>query len=198
MSKRTRKPDRPDGCRLFAHSNGQWARKVNGKLRYYGPWDDTYARLPDRESSVSPRQKPAKPRKDFPLYPHSSGQWAKKVKGKTVYFGPWSDPEAALETYLAQKDDLLAGREVRNGEGLTVRELVNHFLTSKRHCDFRVDHPYRDLPFGRLVQRCWVVTFGSLAGAKFPSQQSGTAVRPGGNPRKKDLGRHVVTAYPRT
>ena len=76
------KPDRPDGCPLFPHANGQWAKKVNGKLRYYGSWDDlkgaldrynaettpdTHARVSDKESSVSPRRKPAKPYKDFPL-----------------------------------------------------------------------------------------------------------------------------------
>jgi integrase len=78
--------------------------------------------------------KPAKPHPDFPLFPHATRRWAKKVRGKLHYFGPWSDPQAALAKWLGQKDDLLAGRVPRvAGEGLTVRELLNRFLTAKQH-----------------------------------------------------------------
>lgn len=79
--------------------------------------------------------KPAKPRPDFPLFPHATGRWAKKVKGKLVYFGRVSDDtsgQAALEKWLDQKDDLLAGRAPRaKSDGLTLGELVNRFLTAK-------------------------------------------------------------------
>ncbi len=82
-------------------------------------------------------QKPAKPRSDFPLFPHASGRWAKKVRGKFAYFGKVAnDPkgEAALLLWLDQKDDLLAGRTPRAKlSGVTVRDLCNHFLTSKKH-----------------------------------------------------------------
>jgi integrase len=77
-----------------------------------------------------------KPRKDFPLFPHASGRWCKKVRGKFVYFGKVeSDPQgrAALELWLAQRDDLLAGRTPRlAGDGLTIRDLINRFLTVKK------------------------------------------------------------------
>ncbi len=50
---------------------------------------------------------------------------AKKVKGKLVYFGKVSDdPKGilALEKWLNEKDDLLAGRTPRvSGDGLTIR-----------------------------------------------------------------------------
>jgi integrase len=81
------------------------------------------------------RIKPAKPRPDFPLFPHANGRWAKKIKGRLVYFGKWHDPDAALALYVLQRDDLYAGRKPRDGktDGLTVRDLLNHFLTAKQH-----------------------------------------------------------------
>lgn len=83
------------------------------------------------------KNKPQKPHPDFPLFAHAAGVWAKKIRGKLHYFGPWSAPEAALQRYVEQKDDLLAGRTPRvKVDGLTVRDLVNRFLTSKQHlCD---------------------------------------------------------------
>jgi integrase len=78
-----------------------------------------------------------KPRPDFPLTPHPTGRWCKKVKGKLHYFGRIEGDakgEAALELWLDQKDDLLAGRKpcVTKG-GLKVGDLCNKFLTSKLH-----------------------------------------------------------------
>jgi hypothetical protein len=50
------------------------------------------------------------------------------------YFGSWDDPDAALEKYPAQKDDLHAGRTPRvKTDGLIVRDLLNRFMTSKQH-----------------------------------------------------------------
>jgi len=91
-------------------------------------------------SSVSAKRrkvaqpKPEKPYPDFPLFPHATRRWAKKIRGKLHYFGPWDDPDAALTKYLAEKDYLHAGRRPpENVDGLTVRELANRFLSSKRH-----------------------------------------------------------------
>src|SRR5262245_56940164 len=87
-------------------------------------------------SSPSDSGKPPKPEKpypDFPLYAHAAGVWAKKIRGKLHYFGPWNDPEGALKKYQQQKDDLHAGRKPRaSTEGLTVKELVNLFLDEKK------------------------------------------------------------------
>ena len=78
--------------------------------------------------------RPKKPRPDFPLFPHQAGYWAKKVRGRLRYFGKIStDPkgQAALEKWLEQKDDLLAGRTPRvSGEGLSVADLCNRFLST--------------------------------------------------------------------
>jgi len=79
------------------------------------------------------KTKPAKPHKDFPLYAHGSGQWAKKIRGRLFYFGPWQDSDAALKYYLDVKDDLLAGRtpRPRGSDELTVENLCNLFLASR-------------------------------------------------------------------
>src|SRR5262245_23364794 len=91
-------------------------------------------------------KKPAKPHPDFQLFPHATGRWAKKVRGKLIYFGPWADPTAAEKKWSEQKEDLLAGRKPRPGrDGVTVAELANRFLTSKLH---RVES-------GEMGQRSW-------------------------------------------
>jgi len=76
-----------------------------------------------------------KPKADFPLFPHASGRWAKKIRGKFHYFGKTEDDpkgNRALNLWLDQKDDLLAGRTPRaKSGGLEIHELCNRFLTAK-------------------------------------------------------------------
>ena len=76
--------------------------------------------------------KPDKPYPGFPLTANGNGQWSKKIRGRTHYFGTWDDWEAALKLFEDQRDDLLAGREPSRGDALTLRQLVNHFLTFKK------------------------------------------------------------------
>jgi integrase len=84
-------------------------------------------------SNSSSPAKPSKPYPEFPLFPHATGRWAKKIRGRFVYFGPWNEPNAALTKYLEQKDDLHSGRKPRpETNGQTIKELSNRFLNAKQ------------------------------------------------------------------
>jgi len=75
--------------------------------------------------------KPKKPYASFPLYAHAGGVWAKKIRGKVHYFGPWSDPQGALESYRERQDYLYGGLEPPTATE-TVGELIDSFLEQKR------------------------------------------------------------------
>lgn len=94
--------------------------------------------MPDstpRDDSDKPR--PAAKRKDFPLSIHkATGRWFKKLPDKRfVYFGKVADDPkgvAALERWLDQRDDLLAGRVPKAGrDELRIGDLCDHWLTYK-------------------------------------------------------------------
>jgi integrase len=81
----------------------------------------------------APSCKPAKPYPEYPLTPHPSRQWCKKIRGRIVYFGKWEDPDGALKKYLEQKDALHAGRKPRaNLDTFTVKDAANEFLNAKQ------------------------------------------------------------------
>ncbi len=77
--------------------------------------------------------KPKKPHKDFPLTPHPSGNWCKKVNGRIYYFG--HDADEALQRWLDEKDDLIAGRtrssRTASPDAHLLRDLVNKFMEAK-------------------------------------------------------------------
>jgi hypothetical protein len=84
-------------------------------------------------ASADKSVKPSKPYPDFPLFPHATRRWAKKIRGKMHYFGPWSDPDAALGKYLEQKDALHAGHKPRpSPTAATVKDVANAFLNHKQ------------------------------------------------------------------
>ena len=73
------------------------------------------------------------PLPDFPLFPHATGRWAKKIRRKLNDFRPWGDSDAALQKYLDQRDDLQAGKTPRkSGDGLIIQYLCNRYLTAKK------------------------------------------------------------------
>ena len=74
-----------------------------------------------------------KPYKSFPLTPHSSGQYCKKIRGKVYYFGKVSDPAAAVKRYHEHCEALHSGKAgsvKRKGE-LSVADLANRYLAFK-------------------------------------------------------------------
>lgn len=89
---------------------------------------------------------PPKPYPGFPLTPHASGKWMKKIRGKLHYFGRWGRiidgkmvrlPEdgwhEAKAIFDDQKEALYAGRTPRlvSDDDLTIKYLCNKFLTAK-------------------------------------------------------------------
>jgi integrase len=59
--------------------------------------------------------------------------WAKKIRGKLYYFGPWSDPEGAEAKYNEQAKDLHAGRAPRpDPQAVTVKDVCNDFIDAKK------------------------------------------------------------------
>src|SRR6476661_2520530 len=112
------------------------------------------AKRPSNKSNLPP-----KPYDGFPLFPHGTGKWAKRIRKQVYYFGNWARRidkklvrakgdgwKEALALYDQQKDDLHAGRKprLRNADGLTVMDLCNRFLTAKK----------RNLESGRVGSRC--------------------------------------------
>lgn len=101
---------------------------------------------PTTSATTGKPGKPKKPYPDFPLFPHATRRWAKKIRGKMHYFGPWNDPDAALKKYLEQKEALHAGRKPREAtDGLTIKELCNQFLNAKQAL----------VESGELTNRSW-------------------------------------------
>lgn len=77
-------------------------------------------------------EKPERPYEGYPLFPHLTGRWAKKIKGHLRYFGPWRDPMAALERYNFERPFWESGRiPPKRTNATTVKLLCNAFLTSK-------------------------------------------------------------------
>lgn len=133
---------------LTAHPTRRWCKKIKGKIHYFGRWDDPKGALQEYEAFIAGKvvdrttnhynrsgdpNKPNKPYPNYPLTPHPSGQWCKRIRVKIHYFRPWDNPDAVLEKYLAQKDDLHAGRTPRPDTGtMAVKDVANAFLQHKQ------------------------------------------------------------------
>lgn len=88
-------------------------------------------------------RRPEKPRPDYPLSAHPSGQWCKRIHSKLYYFGPWDDPEGALIEYERRRP-LIVGERL-DSQGVTVKQLINRMLHTKKLL----------VEAGELRQRTW-------------------------------------------
>ncbi len=93
------------------------------------------AAAPEKDSGTG---KPPKPYAGFPMFAHQgSGQWAKKIRGRLIYFGSYrNDREGveALKTFNHEWPHVKEGRTpppVDVSNGCTLKSLVNSFLESK-------------------------------------------------------------------
>lgn len=80
------------------------------------------------------QERPEKP-EGHPCFPHRCGMWAKRIRGRFVYFGSWrEDPtgEAAKKKFDREWEYLKEGKtpppEDQPEDGCTVRYACNHFL----------------------------------------------------------------------
>ena len=150
------KPIATEGSPVFPHSNGYWAKKIDGKMCYFGQWrkgvtlEEAARKLQARKRQSSPAPVVAAPAKephtprvdaDFPLRKRKNGQWGKKVKGtdnvwRWKHFGVLADPEAALARYEAWNASSPASMPSEPVDGprsvtqntATVQDMFDHFL----------------------------------------------------------------------
>jgi integrase len=95
----------------------------------------------------------SKPYPDYPLYPHRSGKWAKKIKGKTVYFGRLDNPDGALAEYQAHKAKLDAQNRLPSLRELPRHSVLNPPLSLRQAADKFCESKRKAVERGELRER---------------------------------------------
>lgn len=89
--------------------NSSTAERFDLQLVSSGPSASVFPSVSTSAPRLKSEERPPKPYPDFPLFPHRTKRWAKKIRGKFQFFGPWNDPHGALDRYVAQRDALHGG-----------------------------------------------------------------------------------------
>lgn len=105
-------------------------------------------------SKVAEKGKPTlpdKPYADFPLFPHQTGRWAKKIKGKIRFYGRWGNVKAGVVSPVDAVDQSAAealkefqrcwpyhseGREAPapdDGKYVTMAQVAEAFMCNKEN-----------------------------------------------------------------
>lgn len=81
----------------------------------------------------SEKKKPEKPYPEFPLVANGNGQWSKQINKRVFYFGPWADPDGALDEYKKHVDSI--HRTGMKGEysdsPVTIEFICERFMAAK-------------------------------------------------------------------
>jgi serine/threonine protein kinase/integrase len=128
-----------------------------------------------KSSRTRKLQRPAKPYPEYPLTPHPSGKWQKKIAGRIHYFGQWARRvagelvrvdgdgwEDALREYNLHNEAirLTGNKSQATGDALTVKDLCNEFLTAKTRRLEASELGKRSFDDYKVITDLMVVTFG--------------------------------------
>lgn len=134
-----------------------------------------------KSTRSGPTGKPEKPYEGYPLFPHASGRWAKKIRQRMYFFGRWGNKRGdqivpvanveassrqALEEFNRQWPYLSQGLTpptADDGSGCTIRGLCDAFLTAKRTAWRTASCPLTPTPSIRRRANCWSLTSGRIA-----------------------------------
>ena len=78
------------------------------------------------------KEKPKKPSKKYPLFAHSNGHRAKKIRGKLHYFGPLDNPKTARANHEEHHARVTLGEGPEVKGGLTLKELIVRFTLTQQ------------------------------------------------------------------
>jgi integrase len=103
------KPDKPyEDFPLFAHRNGQWVKKIRGKLHYFGLWADWQAALKTYQEQKDDLHAGRKPRRPGDTRPTLRDLFNSFLTTKTLFLNAGEITARTFADYKATTDRLAA------------------------------------------------------------------------------------------